>query len=157
MWYPVIKKESTMSYLIVLTLILALLTPAAAVQDDDCTEYLEMRQADVDHINEMIENLTTPELGNFYIELSTLRQKYEDMADLHVIAFAGINEDVGFNHRHVTEKAVYILRRDQSNLSRFDQIIQGGHAFAFADFLRPTHACVHVDHEHILAYPALTQ
>jgi len=77
--------------------------------------------------------------------------------DLHVVPFAGINEDVGFNHRHITEEAVYVLRRDQSNLTRFNQIIQGGHAFALTDFLRPADTCVHIDHEHVLAYPPLPQ
>jgi len=77
--------------------------------------------------------------------------------DLYIVAFAGINEDVGFNHRYVAEETINVLRRDQSNLPGFDQVIQGGHAFALADFLGAAHACVHINHEHVLTYPALSQ
>lgn len=89
--------------LFVCILLLAFFAPTAAQTDDDCTAYIEMRQTDVEHIQELIDNLTTAEFGNFYIELSTMRQKYEDMeevpecaVELHRLMLAQIsaNQDV---------------------------------------------------------------
>lgn len=39
---------------------------------------------------------------------------------LHVIAFAGIDEQVRLDHGHVTEETVHILRGDQADLTRLD-------------------------------------
>ena len=76
---------------------------------------------------------------------------------LHIIAFAGINEQIGFDHRHIAEEAVYVLRRDQANLPRLDQVVELRHAFTLTDFLCPADRSIGVDHGDILAHIALME
>ncbi len=58
---------------------------------------------------------------------------------------------IGFDHRHIAEEAIHILRGDQANLPRFDHLHELGHAFALANLLRSTHSGIGIDHVNILA------
>jgi len=73
---------------------------------------------------------------------------------LHIIAFAGVNEDIGLDLRYIAEETIHFLRSDCTHMTVLDQIEKMGHAGPFANLQLTAEPRVHVDHEDLLAHPA---